>query len=142
MGWKFPEIPRPRPIVHMHYLEHFGASVISEIKCNFTFCLFAFIIVLFQIFIASYDAKFALFLSFLTIYRQRHQLYFLSCLFSIFSSLKFPAMSIAHISRTATSVWRFGHFHLCSSHYSCWGRKICTYFCTTQILRFWATDKK
>ena len=26
MGWKFPEIPRPRPIVHLHYLEHFGAS--------------------------------------------------------------------------------------------------------------------
>ena len=24
MGWKFPEIPRP--IVHLHYLEHFGAS--------------------------------------------------------------------------------------------------------------------
>ena len=28
MGWKFPEIPRPRPVlVHLHYLEHFGASV-------------------------------------------------------------------------------------------------------------------
>ena len=27
MGWKFPEIPRPRPIVHLHYLGHFGASV-------------------------------------------------------------------------------------------------------------------
>ena len=26
MGWKFPEIPSPRPIVHLHYLEHFGAS--------------------------------------------------------------------------------------------------------------------
>ena len=26
MGWKFPEIPRPHPIVHLHYLEHFGAS--------------------------------------------------------------------------------------------------------------------
>ena len=26
MGWKFPEIPRPRPVVHLHYLEHFGAS--------------------------------------------------------------------------------------------------------------------
>ena len=28
MGWKIPEIPRPRPVlVHLHYLEHFGASV-------------------------------------------------------------------------------------------------------------------
>ena len=27
MGGKFPEIPRPRPIVPLHYLEHFGASV-------------------------------------------------------------------------------------------------------------------
>ena len=27
MGSKFPEIPRPRPVlVHLHYLEHFGAS--------------------------------------------------------------------------------------------------------------------
>ena len=26
MGWKFPEIPRPHPVVHLHYLEHFGAS--------------------------------------------------------------------------------------------------------------------
>ena len=27
MGWKFPEIPRPAMyIVHLHYLEHFGAS--------------------------------------------------------------------------------------------------------------------
>ena len=26
MGWKFPEIPRPRSVVHLHYLEHFGAS--------------------------------------------------------------------------------------------------------------------
>ena len=26
MGWKFSEIPRPRPVVHLHYLEHFGAS--------------------------------------------------------------------------------------------------------------------
>ena len=27
MVWKFPEIPRPRSVVHLHYLEHFGASV-------------------------------------------------------------------------------------------------------------------
>ena len=27
MGWKFPEIPRPHSVVHLHYLEHFGASV-------------------------------------------------------------------------------------------------------------------
>ena len=27
MGWKFPEIPRPRPVVHLHHLEHIGASV-------------------------------------------------------------------------------------------------------------------
>ena len=26
MGWKFPEIPRPHPVVHLHYLAHFGAS--------------------------------------------------------------------------------------------------------------------
>ena len=26
MGWKFPEIPHLRPVVHLHYLEHFGAS--------------------------------------------------------------------------------------------------------------------
>ena len=26
MGWKFPEIPRPCPVVHLHYLENFGAS--------------------------------------------------------------------------------------------------------------------
>ena len=26
MGWKFPEIPRPHSVVHLHYLEHFGAS--------------------------------------------------------------------------------------------------------------------
>ena len=26
MGWKFPEIPRPRSVVRLHYLEHFGAS--------------------------------------------------------------------------------------------------------------------
>ena len=25
MGWKF-EIPRLHPVVHLHYLEHFGAS--------------------------------------------------------------------------------------------------------------------
>ena len=31
MGWKFPEIPRPRPIVHLHYLEHFGASANASI---------------------------------------------------------------------------------------------------------------
>ena len=24
---QIPEIPRPRPVVHLHYLEHFGASV-------------------------------------------------------------------------------------------------------------------
>ena len=101
----------------------FGSEIIVTLQ----------IIALFTDFTARCDAKFAVFLSFLTTYK--HQLFFLSCLFSIFSSLKFPAMSIAHISRTATSVWRFGHFHLCS-HYSCWGRKICT-----QILRFWAADK-
>ena len=26
MGWKFPKIPRPHSVVHLHYLEHFGAS--------------------------------------------------------------------------------------------------------------------
>ena len=41
MRWQFPEIPRPRPIVHLHYLGHFGASAyictfISQIgsMCN------------------------------------------------------------------------------------------------------------
>ena len=26
---QIPEIPRPRPVVHLHYLGHFGASVHS-----------------------------------------------------------------------------------------------------------------
>ena len=30
MGWKFPEIPRPHFVVHLHYLEHFGASEYVE----------------------------------------------------------------------------------------------------------------
>ena len=32
MGWKFPEIPRPYPVVHLHYLEHFGASVDEYVR--------------------------------------------------------------------------------------------------------------
>ena len=28
---KFPKIPRPHPVVHLHYLEHFGAS--AGISC-------------------------------------------------------------------------------------------------------------
>ena len=32
MRWQFPEIPRPRPIVHLHYLENFGASEDNDIN--------------------------------------------------------------------------------------------------------------
>ena len=39
MGWKFPEIPRPHPVVHLHYLEHFGASDHSEhLLLGFEYC--------------------------------------------------------------------------------------------------------
>ena len=27
---QIPEIPRPRPVVHLHYLGHFGASVYNN----------------------------------------------------------------------------------------------------------------
>ena len=30
MGWKYPEIPSLHPVVHLHYLEHFGASVYNQ----------------------------------------------------------------------------------------------------------------
>ena len=30
MGVKIPKIPRPRTVVHLHYLEHFGASAYSK----------------------------------------------------------------------------------------------------------------
>ena len=34
MGWKFPEIPRPHSVVHLHYLEHFGASADHVMNFN------------------------------------------------------------------------------------------------------------
>ena len=32
---QIPEIPRPRPVVHLHYLGHFGASVDPDKKIFF-----------------------------------------------------------------------------------------------------------
>ena len=33
---QIPEIPRPRPVVHLHYLGHFGASayIVCKLKFN------------------------------------------------------------------------------------------------------------
>ena len=51
MGLKFPEIPRPHYVVHLHYLEHFGASdyiqfiyFFSQIKYKYLLDFFNFIL--------------------------------------------------------------------------------------------------
>ena len=44
MGWKFPEIPRPHPVVHLHYLEHFGASVYVLYSECFLYCIYILLI--------------------------------------------------------------------------------------------------
>ena len=31
---QIPEIPRPRPVVHLHYLGHFGASAHTTKRCS------------------------------------------------------------------------------------------------------------
>ena len=68
MGWKFPEIPRPRPMVHLHYLEHFGASVyIFNFFFNADFILVRFVAI-YQFEICMWELHDLLLLSVLTIF--------------------------------------------------------------------------